>query len=277
MSDFIKIENNATAADAVTKVASLSSTNIFQSNQQETKSQSRHSTRRSAPKRMIKKIPPELRRRRINFASETVWYRRLWWRLNEDSQFQRATVQFAFIVLCVWIGVEFYLFMQWGMSAGEKPFFSRPPGVEGFLPISALISLKYWLLTGIINNIHPAGLFIFIAIVASGLLLKKSFCSWMCPIGTLSESLWRLGEKLFGGNLRVNRWVDYPLRTLKYLLLLFFVWAIWQMEVPALRTFINSPYNKVAEIKMYLFFADISKFALWTIFILIRRASMYTK
>jgi polyferredoxin len=220
-------------------------------------------------KRAIKKIPPELRRRKINFASETVWYRRFWWRLQEDSQFQRAAVQFAFIVLCVWIGVEFYLFMQWGMSAGQQPFISRPPGVEGFLPISALISLKYWLLTGVINNVHPSGLFIFIAIVATGLLLKKSFCSWMCPIGTLSESLWRLGEKLLGGNLRVNRWVDYPLRSLKYLLLVFFVWAIWQMDVPSLRAFIYSPYNKVAEVKMYLFFADISKFALWTIFILV--------
>jgi polyferredoxin len=263
MSDFTKIENNDAAPDAVITGTSFSSV------RQEAKSENQPSAPRPAPKRAIKKIPPALRRRKINFASETVWHRRLWWRLKEDSQFQRATVQFAFIVLCVWIGVEFYLFMQWGMSAGEKPFFSRPPGVEGFLPISALISLKYWLLTGVINNVHPAGLFIFIAIVATGLLLKKSFCSWMCPIGTLSESLWRLGEKLFGSNLRVNRWVDYPLRTLKYLLLLFFVWAIWQMNVPALKTFIYSPYNQVAEAKMYLFFADISKFALWTIFILV--------
>jgi polyferredoxin len=268
MSDFIKNENIATAADAVIKAVSLSPTNAFQPNQQ-VKSKSQPSARRAVTKRAIKKIPPELRRRKINFASETVWHRRFWWRLKEDSQFQRATVQFAFIGLCVWIGVEFYLFMQWGTSAGQKPFISRPPGVEGFLPISALISLKYWLLTGIINNIHPSGLFIFIAIVATGLLLKKAFCSWMCPIGTLSESLWRLGEKLFGGNLRVDRWVDYPLRSLKYLLLLFFGWAIWQMDAPALKAFIYSPYNKVAEMKMYLFFADISKFALWTIFILI--------
>jgi polyferredoxin len=265
MPDFIKNENFAAVGDEAIKIASLSPTNIVQPSRQ----QGRHSVSHPAPKRTIKKIPPEQRRRKVNFSSEPVWHKRLWWRLREDSQFQRATTQFAFIVLCVWTGVEFYLFMQWGMSAGQKPFFPRPPGVEGFLPISALISLKYWLLTGVINNIHPSGLFIFVAIIATGLLLKKAFCSWMCPIGTLSESLWRLGEKLLSGNLRVNRWLDYPLRSLKYLLLLFFVWAIWQMDAPALKTFIYSPYNKVAEVKMYLFFADISKFALWTIFILV--------
>lgn len=219
--------------------------------------------------RAIKKIPPELRRRRIHFSAEPVFYKRLLWRWREDSQFQRATVQIAFALLCIWIGIEFYLFVRWGVSAGRAPFFPRPPGVEGFLPISALISFKYWLQTGIINTIHPAGLFIFIAILSAGLLLKKSFCSWLCPIGTLSESLWRLGKKLFGQNLRLAKWLDYPLRTIKYLLLLFFAWAIGEMSVPALKAFICSPYNKTADVKMYLFFADISMVALWTIFILI--------
>jgi len=59
------------------------------------------------------------------------------------------------------------------------------------------------------------------------------------------------------------------LRSLKYLLLFFFVSSIWQMDMPSLRQFIHSPYNKVADIKMYLFFADISIFALWTIIILL--------
>jgi len=64
--------------------------------------------------------------------------------------------------------------MKWGMSNGTSPFVERPPGVEGFLPISALISLKYWTLTGVINNVHPSGLFVLIALVAVGLLLKKA-------------------------------------------------------------------------------------------------------
>ncbi len=215
--------------------------------------------------KMVKKIPPELRRWRINFFTEKSLLRRTVWRLKEDSQYLRSSVQFVFLLLCLWIGAEFYFFVRWGQSAGLASFHSRPSGVDGFLPISSLMSLKYWLETGIINDIHPSGLFIFLAILAVGLLLKKAFCSWLCPIGTISESLWRFGHKLLRRNFAAPKWLDYPLRSLKYLMLAFFVYSIWQMDVDSLRAFIYSPYNKVADVKMYLFFANISSIALWTI------------
>lgn len=216
----------------------------------------------------IKKIPPGMRRIKTdhkvagNILSRTIF------RLKNDSQFFRSSVQAAFLLLCIWIGIEFYLFMRWGESGGLLPHYERPPGVEGFLPISALISLKYWFKTGVINGVHPSGMFILLAILAVGYLLRKSFCSWLCPVGTISEGLWMLGKKIFGKNLKINRWLDYPLRGLKYLLLLFFVYSIWQMDTGMLKSFIYSPYNKVADIKMYLFFAYISSFAIWTIIIL---------
>lgn len=216
----------------------------------------------------VRKIPPELRRRKIVFSAEPVWYRRVLWRLREDSQFLRTTVEAVFALLCIWIGVEFYLFVRWGMSGGSEALVSRPPGAEGFLPISALISLKYFLLTGAVNGIHPSGLFILLAIIAVSLLLKKAFCSWMCPIGTLSESLWMLGRKLFRRNLTLPRWLDYPLRSLKYILMGFFVWSVSTMDVRELANFIYSPYNRVADVKMYLFFAGIGGAAIWTINIL---------
>ena len=213
----------------------------------------------------LKKIAPELRRHKPNFSGEPVWYRRLLRRLKEDSQFLRSTVQLCFALLCLWIGIEFYLFVRWGISDGTVAFVSRPPGVEGFLPISALMSLKYWLQTSILTTIHPSGLFIFCAIAIVSIIVKKSFCSWFCPVGTLSESLWLLGEKILGKNIQLPRWLDYLLRSLKYLILLFFIWVISGMNVQALESFINSPYNKMADVKMYLFFANISTFALWAI------------
>jgi Pyruvate/2-oxoacid:ferredoxin oxidoreductase delta subunit len=217
----------------------------------------------------IKKIPLNLRRPKPHFDREPNLLKRTMACLREDPHFFRSAVQLSFVLLCVWIGIEFSSFVRWGMSGGGDGFVRRPPGVEGFLPISALISLKYWLQTGIINNIHPSGLFIFIAIAATGLLLKKAFCSWLCPIGTLSESLWMFGRKIFKRNLSVPRWLDYPLRSLKYVLLLFFAWSIVQMDVPALAAFIHSPYNKVADVKMYLFFVEISTFVLWTLIVLV--------
>src|ERR1039458_6675700 len=86
----------------------------------------------------IKKIAPELRRPKANFLSEPIWYKRLLRRLKDDSQFLRSTVQLSFALLCLWIGIEFYLFVKWGISEGTEAFVSRPPGAEGFLPISAL-------------------------------------------------------------------------------------------------------------------------------------------
>jgi polyferredoxin len=216
----------------------------------------------------VKKISKELRKQKFRMNASFSWYKRLVDRLKNDSQFFRSSVQLTFALLCAWIGIEFYLFMKWGMSEGTASHFERPPGVEGFLPISALMGLLHWIFSGTLNTIHPAATIILIAIIAVSIVMKKAFCSWMCPIGTLSESLWMLGQQLFKKNITVWKWLDYPLRSLKYLLLLFFTYSIAMKSVDDLNVFINSPYNKVADIKMYLFFAEISSFALWTIIIL---------
>jgi polyferredoxin len=99
--------------------------------------------------------------------------------------------------------------------------------------------------------------------------LKKAFCSWLCPVGTINESLWLLGRKLFGTNFALPRWMDYPLRSLKYLIAFFFVYAIVRMDGPSLQEFIYSPYNAVADIKLYGFFTHLSSFAFFTILTLI--------
>jgi polyferredoxin len=90
----------------------------------------------------------------------------------------------------------------------------------------------------------------------------------MCPVGSLSEGLWRLGRKLFGRNLDLPRGLDYPLRAVKYLILGGFVWAVWAMDGPALEGFLDSPFNALADVRMYLFFAHLSGLALGVILVL---------
>ena len=46
------------------------------------------------------------------------------------------------------------------------PSASRPPGVEGWLPIAALMNLKVLLATGEVPRLHPAGMFLLIAFLA---------------------------------------------------------------------------------------------------------------
>ncbi len=170
----------------------------------------------------------------------------------------RFVIQSAFAVLCIWIGIEFYLFLRFLNTNGTSVFVNRPPGVEGFLPISSLMSWFYLFLTGMVNSAHPAGLFIFLAIVLISLLFGKAFCSWLCPIGFLSEMIAGVGEKVIGHRIRVPRWLDYPLRSLKYLLLAFFTISIFTMSIAALKGFLDSEYNVAADLKMFHWFANLS-------------------
>ncbi|MCB2205196.1 4Fe-4S binding protein [bacterium] len=189
------------------------------------------------------------------------------WKPRSGQQL-RFWMQMAFILLCLWIGVEFTLWFTWHDGSGSL-FVSRPPGVEGFLPISALMSLYYLVLGGGVHPVHPAGLFILLAFIVMSVLMKKSFCSWLCPVGTLSENIGEFGKKLFGRNFGVWRWLDYPLRSIKYLLFGFLVYVVFfQMDVRSLGMFLDSPYNKVADVKMFLFFKDISRFSLVVIGVL---------
>ncbi len=180
-----------------------------------------------------------------------------------NIQIHRRIVQYLFLATTVFIGVQFSVFVN-QLESGILPTVSRPPGIEAFLPISSLISLKYWLLTGTFTRVHPSGLIILLIILSTAILLKRGFCSWVCPFGLLTEYLNRLHRFIFRKNIRIPRWLDYPLRSLKYLLLAFFLWEIViKMNAFALDYFIYSPYNMVADIKMLYFFKNISAFALW--------------
>jgi Pyruvate/2-oxoacid:ferredoxin oxidoreductase delta subunit len=216
-----------------------------------------------------KKLAPNRRRPRLAYRSETRWWRRLVLRVRDDPRALRLAVQLTFAALCLWIGIEFHRFVAWGQSHGSLPYAPRPPGVEGFLPISALISAKHFVTTGVVDRIHPAALFILSAIVLLSLAVKKAFCSFLCPVGTFSEYLWRLGRFVYRRNIALPRWLDVPLRALKYALLGFFVWSIARMDLPTLDAFIGSPYNKVADIKLYLFFAQLSGLALKVVVVLV--------
>jgi len=181
----------------------------------------------------------------------------------------RFYIQIGFVLITIWIGIEFIVFVN-QLETGNEITVSRPPGVEAFLPISALISLKYWVITGIINTIHPSALVLLLIFVGISVFLKKGFCSWICPFGLLSEFLTKIHKKIFDRQLKVPRWLDYPLRSLKYLLLLFFAYAVFvEMGEFALKHFIYSPYNRVADIKMLQFFTHMDEMTMWILILLV--------
>jgi polyferredoxin len=185
--------------------------------------------------------------------------KKTWKRAGRDySQVLRRTIQMVFLALNAWICVQFYLFVRYYETGGATLWTSRPSGVEGWLPIASLMNLKVLFATGAMPRLHPAGMFLLLAFIGMSWLFRKSFCSWLCPVGTLSEALWKLGRSTFRRNFRLPRRLDVGLRGVKYILLGLFVYAVASMSVKAIRAFLEGPYGIVADVKMLNFFRLLS-------------------
>jgi polyferredoxin len=176
---------------------------------------------------------------------------------RDDSQLVRRWMQVLFLALNVWIGVQFFLFVRHYETGGRSVWVQRPPGVEGWLPIASLMNLKVFLLTGDLPRLHPAGMFLLIAFLGISLVFRKAFCSWLCPVGTISEWLWKLGHRAFRRNFFPPRWADIGLRGLKYILLGLFLYAVGSMPVAAIRDFLEGPYGVISDVKMLNFFRNL--------------------
>jgi polyferredoxin len=184
-------------------------------------------------------------------------------------QYVRMSVQILFSIFLLYVGFRFYQFYNHFATLGIEPYVERPAAVEGFLPISALVALKLWLFTGEFDRIHPAGLLMFTFFVGSGFLFRKTFCSWICPVGTLSEWTARLGKMIFKKNFDMPQWLSWLLISLKYLLLLFFLkMVVIDMPLYFAWDFLQTPYNKVSDVKMLLFFLNIGGVALKVIVVM---------
>ena len=89
----------------------------------------------------------------------------------------RNRFQLALFVLTLAIGLQFYFFVQQAVNSGPITI-HRPAGVEGFLPIGALLGWKQFLTTGVWDPVHPA------AMVMLCYAAAISF-RHLCPYGAL--------------------------------------------------------------------------------------------
>lgn len=182
----------------------------------------------------------------------------------------RILVQCSFLGFMVWLGFRFYRFVQAVSSDLTGAAAVRPAGIDGFLPISGLLGAASWAKGEGINPIHPAAVIIFLTVILVSLLLRRSFCSWICPVAVLSECAWKGGFRLMHRNPRLPAWLDVGLRSLKYLLMVFFIYSIAiAMSSAALSSFIHSDYHKIADARLMNFFLHISPLALGIILALL--------
>ena len=164
----------------------------------------------------------------------------------------RLAAQGAFALFLAWTCLRFAAHVRWAMGQSEI-FTPKPPAVEGFLPISALIAARRLLLTGSWDPVHPAGLTIFLAILGMALVWRKGFCGQLCPVGLLSNLLERLGRRL-GLARQPGQRGRRILAAPKYLLLAGFAWAALSMSAGDAEGFLRAPFNMVADTRMLLFF-----------------------
>ena len=169
----------------------------------------------------------------------------------------RDSIQCAMTLFCIWVGYRFYLFYQWMIGKSDIAV-TKPGAVEGFLPISALLSLKQLFTQGIFDEVHPAGLTIFIAVMVMSLIVRKGFCGYLCPVGFIHNLLHKIGRRI-GRTVRVRGRVELAMLIPKYILLAFFAnMVFFKMSAKEVDAFIHSPYNFTAEARMLHFFTNMS-------------------
>lgn len=177
----------------------------------------------------------------------------------------RYAVQGVFLLLTLFIGYRFYDFVMQFTGPGN-PLVQRPPSIEAFLPIAGLMSFKFFLFTGLVEPSHPAAFIMFVAAVTTSLVMKKGFCGWICPVGTVSQYFWMAGEKIFGRNFRMEKFTDATLRSLKYILMSLFLLLIGVAMAPNMMVlFFISDYYKVADVRTMQFFTNMSVVTFWVL------------
>lgn len=164
----------------------------------------------------------------------------------------RTLIQLFFFGFSLWIGFRFFLFLQAVQQGADTVI--RPAAIDAFLPISGLFGTSAWLKGGGINPVHPAAVVIFVTIICVSLLLRRGFCSWICPVGTLSEWLWKLGFHRLQRNRLLPRRLDIGLRAIKYLLLGFFLFTAASWSLPMLEDFLGSGYHAVSDARLLQLF-----------------------
>ncbi|OGD75172.1 MAG: hypothetical protein A2Y64_02515 [Candidatus Coatesbacteria bacterium RBG_13_66_14] len=177
------------------------------------------------------------------------------WKRPKLSRY-RLAVQLVSLVVFTGLATLF-VFSVRSLQTGGPEGIERPAGIEALTPHLGYIELVYAVRTGQDAGIHSAALGFFLLFFALSILVKKGFCSHLCPVGTLSEGLWWLGKKITRGREpRLPAFIDLPLRLAKYLLLGYFLIKVATLTLETLQQLAFSPAVKLSDLRILHFFAE---------------------
>ncbi|WP_413283489.1 4Fe-4S binding protein [Vibrio sp. MA40-2] len=166
----------------------------------------------------------------------------------------RNWVQYLMSLSMLLVGVQYVIYYSL-LGYGIKLGLSRPDVVDAFLPIAGGLELKAIITLGLWDQSHPAAAVMLFTVLLSGLLCKRAFCGWICPLGHAGSYLYQFRLRFVQAKYLPPNWLDWPLRMLKYLLLLGLLYII-VLALPsrALPHYLSGYYQQIADLKMAMFF-----------------------
>ena len=100
----------------------------------------------------------------------------------------------------------------------------------------------------------PAAITLVGSALLLSLLVRRSFCSWVCPVGTVSEWLWKLGFSRTGRFISPPEAADRYLRLLKYLLLLLLMVVAFTWSEENIRWYLGGQGRAAGDVALFSFF-----------------------
>jgi NapH/MauN family ferredoxin-type protein len=103
------------------------------------------------------------------------------------------------------------------------------PSIHALCPFGGLESLLTFLTTGnLLDKIYIGTLALFVVSVILAIVLRRSFCGWICPLGGLQEFFGLAGKKIVRKKFSIPAAADRYLRFLKYIVLLLILVMSWR-------------------------------------------------
>ncbi|WP_090363468.1 4Fe-4S binding protein [Ferrimonas sediminum] len=178
------------------------------------------------------------------------------WLTQVDPQRLRVLCQHTLALSMLVVAAQYGIHL-WFLGQGLTPPLPRPDVVDAFLPIAGGLGLRGAIETGHLDHHHPAAMVMLTVVLLGGLLFKRAFCGWVCPLGLAGEYLHRLGDRLLPARRNVPPRLDGPLRMIKYVLASALVYVVaLALPTMALPGYLKSSYHIMADVKMAQFFVE---------------------
>jgi polyferredoxin len=160
----------------------------------------------------------------------------------------RWFLKIAFLLYFVFACVQLMRFAAW--ARGQGPYVARPETPAGLLPVGHFNSFFAFIRGGGWDALLPAGLVIIVGALTVSLVMRRGFCGWICPVGTVWELCSAGGRRVMGRNIPLPRWLDLSGRGLRYALTAAAVLLLMTVPVADAVAFRSLPYMWTADIKI---------------------------